>query len=222
MTYGPASWPVFRLNETKTHGHVENYGQCNDWNYLHWSNNQITGIPGKIRRNKCQCAEHIAIKNVVMRWSQYGHLKKKMNQEYLKQPLQWDKEMGFVNWTWKRVRVGMTERDIHLKAVWLKLFLAVMAQTVESLFSFSAVKYRQLSFAYTCMKHISLRCKCFSCAKYFTHADVANCGVTFIQLQTLLAAYLQVLWIPQGQYIWSLLKSGVTSLQSWCEFTSIW
>lgn len=96
-----------------------------------------------------------------------------------KQSLQWDKEMGFVNWTWKRVRVGMTERDIHLKAVWLKLFLAVIAQTVESLFSFSVVKYLQLSFAYMCMKNISIRCKCVICAKYFTHADVANCRVMF-------------------------------------------
>lgn len=53
-----------------------------------------------------------------------------------KQPMQWDKEMEFVNWTWKRGRVAMTEQSIHLKAVWLKLFLAVMVQTAESLFSF--------------------------------------------------------------------------------------
>lgn len=85
-----------------------------------------------------------------------------------KQLLQWNKEMGFVNWTWKRVRVGMTEQDIHLKAVWLKLFLALMAQTVESLFSSSVVKYMQLSFASTCMKNIFIKYKCIACAKYFT------------------------------------------------------
>lgn len=53
MTYGLAPWPVLQLNETKTHAHVKNYGECNDWDYLDQANDSVTGIAGKIRRNKC-------------------------------------------------------------------------------------------------------------------------------------------------------------------------
>lgn len=143
MTYGPASWPAFQLNEKKKiHKKQQNVRPCwelwkTQWlelfglhkqldNRHTWENQQKQMSMCRTYCHKKCCNEMISV------WAP----KIENESGVSKQPMQWDKEMEFVNWTWKRGRVAMTEQSIHLKAVWLKLFLAVMVQTAESLFSF--------------------------------------------------------------------------------------